>query len=439
MSWNGYWDKYGIAWAKNINRLNTIPEEIIIVSDKEVDASFITITKNVKNIVSLPKSGQTAAAYYRNLAVSHSRSDWIVASDLDDLPFPTYLDNLDDSADIHAFSFVEGSKTYHPDEHSLLDRLNGTSGSNLIPGTSAIKKNFFKNIRYENSCDEDQVFYSMSHPLSPSVAFDSSIRFSYSGRHGNDLAEGRRVSKIYQNIITGDDRSLYVFWFSNKISKNRKSAIKILAKECHVNLKIITRDSFYKYNQPEMPIHLAFKYLSDVHKSAYARAYMMYFYGGGYSDIKANSFDWNVYFNILISSSYDAIGYPEKHIEAVAPFWNKDRELFNKVSSLAENFAGNGHYIFKPKTVTAAAWLEALHKILDEKMKNLLANPGLYHPYAVYGGVHQSHKDHGKFSNSRYPIEWNEINGRILQKIQYEKNFSSFLLEMPHPNVNNYR
>jgi hypothetical protein len=44
-----------------------------------------------------------------------------------------------------------------------------------------------------------------------------------------------------------------------------------------------------------------------------------------------------------------------------------------------------------------------------------------------------------EYRSGNYPIRWGEINGGIIQKIQYEKNFSNFLLSMPYINMLDYR
>jgi hypothetical protein len=240
-------------------------------------------------------------------------------------------------------------------------------------------------------------------------------------------------------MLNDAERKLYSFWFSNEMSQNRKSALDTLASSCNVDFVLVDSKTFYDYENLEIPVHPAFKYLSDVHKSAYARPYFMYFYGGGYSDIKANSFDWNPYFDQLLTSRQDAIGYSEKSLSGVAKFWQPPTP-----TDISENFfkfAGNGHYIFKPRSDFAKEWLVRLHKALDEKLETLANNPGTYHPYAVTGGILNSHTDYPTFvaPTLEYPITWNEINGRIKHKIEYENGFSDFILSMPFTNIKNYR
>jgi hypothetical protein len=242
--------------------------------------------------------------------------------------------------------------------------------------------------------------------------------------------------------MNSQNRVLYVCWFSglNSMSKNRSEALKCLYQNSGVTVELVTNKSFYKkYNNPEIPIHPAFDYLSDVHKSAYFRSYMMYSYGGGYSDIKANYFDWNKYFDELYSSKYDAIGYSEISPKHIVNFWEDDLCIKQNVEKNYSKFAGNGMYIYKTKTEIAKRWIGRVHEELDNKLESLKDYPGTYHPYAIPGGI-QSHSIDGMpYSDSKYPIGWGEINGKIIQKLQYENNFSNFLLTMPYINTESYR
>lgn len=441
MAWGGHWEKYGQAWTENINNFNTVPDEIIIVSDKEVDTSFIKITNNVKNIVGIAAAGQNNVSYYRNLAIENSTSEWIVASDLDDTPLPNYIDNLDDSSDIHGFSFLDGTfgQEYYPDQNSLFDRVNCTPNkNNLIPGTSATKAEVFKKIKYENNVYEDHVLYSAAHSLNLKVATDSNIRFVYSGWHtqNEDLTN---TTKIYRDMFLGE-RNLFVCWFSGEMSDKRKTAFETLSESCNVNLTLITKDKLYELQNPELPVHKGFEFLTDTHKSDYARAYLMYFYGGGYSDIKTNSFDWSPYFDQLLISRYDAIGYSERSPHDVANFWQDNNKIQNIVLNRYADFAGNGHFIFKPRTKFAYDWITEIHKLMDENYDQLKNNPGV-HPYMVRGGFHSGWDGDvpAELIGHGYPFNWTDIGGTTRHRLEYEHGLNIFKKGMPFPNINNYR
>lgn len=53
------------------------------------------------------------------------------------------------------------------------------------------------------------------------------------------------------------------------------------------------------FSVPEEPIHKAFEFLSLIHKSDYLRCYLLYHYGGGYTDVKHLHTDLKPYFKRL--------------------------------------------------------------------------------------------------------------------------------------------
>jgi hypothetical protein len=443
LAWDGYWDKHGKKWSYYINNLNTSPDEIIIVSDLPIETSFIN-HPNVKNIIKATDTYQDIIALYRNIAIENSSCDWIVASDIDDMPLPNYLDGLDIDADICGFSFMEQatSAVYKPDSWSLEKRFLEIFDNTLIPGTSAIKRSVFDKLRYERGALEDLVLWCMSFKSNLSFANSNpdQVRFIYAGYHMRPSRdEIRRVSDIYKKVLR-NDRSVYCFWFSETMSENRQKSIDMMKNSCNVNLVLINNETFYQYENKEIPIHPGFKYLSDVDKSNYARAYMMYFYGEGYSDIKANSFDWNPYFDQLFTSNKDAAGVETRDFENVGNFWQDNMHHRNDVLNNYQKFIGMGHFIFKPKTELARIWLTLIHKTIDEKYDQLIANPSK-HPYSVNGGIHASYEGYVDPSmiNPEYPFGWAEIGGIALHKAQHSQGIKDQILTMPWFNMSNYR
>ena len=443
MSWNGYWDKYGAQWIQHVNNFRTQPDEIVIVSDSKIDASTLT-QSNVKNIIVPTDKYFNPVGNYRNIAIKNSSSDWIVASDLDDVQLVNYLDDLDPSADICGFSFIEKehNKLYTPNSESLNKRLLDIYDDFLIPGTSAIKKVVFDKIRYEDSGYEDMVFYAKASKLNFKVVNvnPTEPRFIYSGFHSNfNNKEVMRISKIYTKVLMGN-RNIYCFWFSKEVTENRKKAFDILCKNSKCNIVLINSETFYTYENLEIPIHKGFPYLSDVHKSDYARAYMMYFYGEGYTDIKPNSFDWFPYFDMLFTSRHDVIGAKTENFYDSGNFWNDDEYINNIMLKDYSKLISMGHFIFKPKTKLAYKWLELIHKKMDDKLEQLIANPSK-HPYSVKGGIHAWYEGHvaPEQINPDYPFEWAELGGVSLHQIQYESGMQDQLLIMPKSNTVNYR
>lgn len=450
VSFNGYWEKYGQQWSMYVNKLNTEPDEIIIVSDVKIDTSFLN-NKNIKNIIldynkiKHGNSSYRSVASFRNAAIKESSCDWVVASDLDDIVNSNYLDNLDYSADVHAFSFFEkpSGKNYYPKEDCLDLRLYGNkenNETNLIPGTSAIKRYIFNNVRYEEGVYEDKVFYATLSKMNLKIAFDDQIRFIYTGFNPKEeFHEKLRVTHIFCEVLK-NNRNIYMFWFDEDITENRKKCIDSMKNNSNVNIVLLNADQFQSYENEEIKIHPAFKYLSSVHKSDYARAYMMYFYGEGYSDIKDHGFDWNPYFNELFLSNKDAISCGVPDFELLGNIWKDDKDMYEALKKNHRKIGGGGHFIFKPKTKFAYDWLIRIHKILDDKYKDLENNPAL-HPYQVSGGIHQSFTEYVNpdFMNNNYPLSWTEIGGSVRIPLEYENNFDTFITSMPMVNMKNYR
>lgn len=223
------------------------------------------------------------------------------------------------------------------------------------------------------------------------------------------------------------NRVIYSFWFGPEITPNRIRCLHSLKNVSGVNTILVTDKNLKEYENGENPIHEGFNYLSATHKADYLRSYFMYHYGGGYSDIKECDFNWNPYFDILENSHKSFIGYPELSVWDIA---------YEPASSFYKMLVGNGAYIFKPKTEFAKLWMDETNRFLDSVIDDLKHNSGEYHPRAVKGGIHENH--YNEFLDSKYPIEWNQLLGRIFHRLQFE-NLNSFIIGMPRINMSNYR
>lgn len=220
---------------------------------------------------------------------------------------------------------------------------------------------------------------------------------------------------------------IFCIWSGdNPMSTNRSYCLNILQKYSGCKVELITPNNISNYILEQYPIHASYEYLSLTHKSDYMRAYLMYHFGGGYSDIKCNMFNWQKYFDkLLLSKNKDFIGYAEQHSEHIAS---------NNISIKSKYYmlAGMCHFIFKANSDIAKIWLDTVHAVLDQNLGVLQKYPGDYHPRAIHGGVHGDNS--GKFNDSKYPFKWNQLLGAILHPIMY-KYTDSYLLGMPIPNT----
>ena len=217
---------------------------------------------------------------------------------------------------------------------------------------------------------------------------------------------------------------IFLFWTGdNDMSPNRKRCLETFYANNSCDIVFVDNTCLQKWLLYDL--HPAYPYLSYTHRADYLRCYFMHYYGGGYSDIKACSFDWSPYFNRLFSSpSLLMCGYRESRAEHIASSCNSIR--------LAYQFLpGMGHFIFKPQSPLTLRWISLVHSSLDALMDRLVLYPGTYHPRAVLGGVH-GHEILPKirYYGSRYPLQWNSILGRILHPLSFEFQ-ANLCLSMP--------
>jgi len=194
--------------------------------------------------------------------------------------------------------------------------------------------------------------------------------------------------------------TIYVLWTgTNEMSQDRKNALENLKVVSECNVILINPSNLSNYIKPEHPLHEAYEYLSETHKADYMRTYLMHFYGGGYSDIKKTTGSWKKVYDELLNSDKWICGYAETESSggiAYPPLVDKWRELI-----------GNAAYICKPNTPLTNEWYNEMMSLLDMKLEQLKMHPAT-HP--------QDKAEDGR----GYPIEWNEMLGRIFHRLAYK-------------------
>lgn len=219
-------------------------------------------------------------------------------------------------------------------------------------------------------------------------------------------------------------RNLYCFWvgYNNPVmNDNRLNGLESIRKNSNVNVVLVNNNNLQEYILPDHPLHEGFDYLSDVHKADYLRTYFMHHYGGGYTDIKPCSWDWNPYFDQLEQSECYGIGAPEDEGELSVTV--KQRPWLGKYW---QYLVSNDLYIFKPNTHFTECWYSTLLRIMDSKLERLKSNPA-NSPREAADTVHTS-----------YPIEWGEILLEIFHPICFA-NSDRIIKTMPYPITVDYR
>jgi hypothetical protein len=191
------------------------------------------------------------------------------------------------------------------------------------------------------------------------------------------------------------------FWTGdNPMSFNREQSLRHLIITSGANILLINKNDVTDFILKEHPLHPAYQYLSNVHKADYLRTYFMHFHGGGYSDIKGTHGSWKSCFEMMSDPNNEHIyicGYPEIPGGVAAP------EYVNNWNELI----GNGCYICKPNTPLTKEWYESMIALLDTKLEDLKQHPA-------------TDPRDCKQRGTGYPIEWNEMLGRIFHRVCYK-------------------
>ncbi len=214
--------------------------------------------------------------------------------------------------------------------------------------------------------------------------------------------------------------NVYCFWTgTNELTENRKRCLEQFKQTCGCNVILVDTTNLSDYILKDQPLHPAYEYLSETHRADYLRTYFMHFYGGGYTDIKETTGSWMNGFNQLENDDNKWIcGYPELcNGVAYGPVVDKWRELI-----------GNCAYICKPQTPLTSEWYNEMVALLDSRLERLKRFPATYP--ADSGSAHEGYQG--------YPIEWNEMLGRIFHKVSYK--YKNHLLNtLPISIFDNYR
>ena len=212
---------------------------------------------------------------------------------------------------------------------------------------------------------------------------------------------------------------IYCFWTgNNEMSENRRKALNGLIEKSESNVILIDSSNLDSYILPDQPLHEAYPYLSYTHRADYLRTYFMHFHGGGYSDIKDTPESWTNAFNDMILNPEAYInGYPEKSAGDIA---------YGQVSHLYEKLVGNCSYIVRPNTPFTEEWYNEMMALLDQKLP-------LLKEMTVDPNVPDNQSD-------QYPIQWNEMLGRIYHKVLAKYvDTDKILYTVPYPVTNEYR
>lgn len=231
--------------------------------------------------------------------------------------------------------------------------------------------------------------------------------------------------EYFNNIYQSVDRIVYVFWTGvNDMSINRKRCLESIYKNIGVEVRLITFYNLADYVKQDYPLHEAYQYLSETHKSDYLRTYFMHHYGGGYTDIKNTTTDWTPFFESLENSDNLANGYTE-----IAGGSASNDPMITEGGY--KDCIGNGGYIFKNYTKLTKEWIDELNRKCSFHYENLKKNPSSG-PQDVLNSTLYTKE------SSKYPLAWAELLGAHFHDIIY-KYKNRLLHEMKILDSSDYR
>lgn len=226
------------------------------------------------------------------------------------------------------------------------------------------------------------------------------------------------------------DRRLFTAWMGpGEMTEARFRAYSSIPLNSGVEVITITRHTLADWVSPEHALHPAFNKLSAVHQCDYLRCYALHVFGGGYTDIKYTTKNWNRFFEVLEGrAEVFGAGYTEISELGVARVGG---ELEDLMRSNYTKLIGICAMIMKKDTEFTRSWYSRVNQVLDKHMDELIRNPAK-HPQDHFGA---------KFtdgSTSSYPIPWTGLGGDILHPMIFDSHNKFLHLDMA-PSFENYR
>jgi|Laugresbdmm110dd_1035094.scaffolds.fasta_scaffold64897_2 hypothetical protein len=222
---------------------------------------------------------------------------------------------------------------------------------------------------------------------------------------------------------------LFSAWMGpGPMSTARENALRVITMHCGVPLHFVSHINLKSWIHDDYPLHIGFPYLSAVHQCDYLRCYLLHVYGGGYTDIKPSTNNWNSFFSMLQLTKFIGAGYTEISQQSVAKVGG---ELEEEMKNNYQKLIGVCSLIMAPKSEFSKNWFNKVNNILDNNIEALIGNPAR-HPQDYYGANFQDG------SISMYPIAWTGLGGDVLHPLIYENSHNFLHLNMA-PDFRNYR
>lgn len=210
-------------------------------------------------------------------------------------------------------------------------------------------------------------------------------------------------------------RVIWCCWFGSTMSANRIQGLETMRANLGVPLCLVTDRNLNEFVLTDYPLHKAWNYLSDVHKSDYMRIYLLHHYGGGWHDIKPIGTSYAAAFDSFDDKEVYMVGKPEVRHGAAKVYDEQGRWM----PRYRRDLVATNRWIGRAATPLSHEMIDQVEKLLDDNLEQLRLNPAKT-PYdrkaksRLFGLVKPKRAE-----GENYPLEWT-VFGNIFHPLNYK-------------------
>jgi hypothetical protein len=198
------------------------------------------------------------------------------------------------------------------------------------------------------------------------------------------------------------------------MNENRLRSFEMMKSNLGVPLCLVTKDNLSEFILQEYPLHPAFQWLSDVHKSDYLRIYFLHHYGGGWHDIKPTMANFQ--------KMWSEFANPEVYFVGRAEIKGGPAKVFDSEGNWMPDFwndlVGCGWWIGRPNTPLSTEMCHKINELLDINYELLKRYPAR----SPFDKKKKSKFSWVPFITSKYkgyPLPWT-VFGNIFHPLNYK-------------------
>ncbi|MEH6564954.1 MAG: capsular polysaccharide synthesis protein [Halopseudomonas sp.] len=230
----------------------------------------------------------------------------------------------------------------------------------------------------------------------------------FSGVRMVDISDLSAVTRF-----SGCPQVVWCFWWQGAMNENRLQSLEMMRKNLGVPVVLVGADNIGEYLVEGAPLHPAFSYLSDVHKSDYIRIYFLHHYGGGWHDIKPTGTSYFDAWDVFADPDVYFLGKPEIEGGAAQVYDSQG----NYMPSVWKDLVATNRWVGRAYTPMSYSLYESINAVLDAHLNKLSKYPAR----KAYSHVNDKYnsKWYRKLLGSQYPLQWT-LFGDVFHPLNYK-------------------